>query len=309
MMACDGTGYAGGAHDATFGYPKDEVMVLKAGKPGQLMERGNFALIRMDTGNGANEVRHIDRKTYYDWDSTFKLVYSLQPDIIIFSDAGPGCRWIGNERGIAGETNWSTIKADSLTIGGSDQNYLNTGDPDGTEWITGECDVSIRPGWFYHSSQDSLVKSMEELREIYYGSVGRNAVLLLNIPPDQRGLIHENDVQRLKEFSNFISSTFEQNLAAGIQFSETVELPEPVSFDLIVLGENISEGQRVHAFTIEAWQDGEWKSLTAGSTIGYKRILKTDLTTTSKLKFSFESEKGPPLITTFGIYREHFHHP
>jgi len=126
---------------------------------------------------GANEVRHIDRNKYYDWDSTFRLIYSLQPNIIIFSDAGPGCRWIGNERGIAGETCWSTITADSLTIGASKQAYLNTGDPNGTDWIPGECDVSIRPGWFYHTSQDSLVKSLDELVEIYYGSVGRNGVL------------------------------------------------------------------------------------------------------------------------------------
>jgi alpha-L-fucosidase len=92
---------------------------------------------------GANEIRKIDRGTYYDWDNTFNLVYSLQPEIIIFSDAGPGCRWIGNEHGIAGETNWSTINGDSLTIGGSDQAYLNTGDPNGPDWIPGECDVSI----------------------------------------------------------------------------------------------------------------------------------------------------------------------
>jgi alpha-L-fucosidase len=253
---------------------------------------------------GANEIRHIDREEYYDWDSTFRLVYSLQPDIIIFSDAGPGCRWIGNERGIAGETCWSTITADSLIIGASKQAYLNTGDPDGTDWIPGECDVSIRPGWFYHASQDSLVKSLDELIDIYYGSVGRNGVLLLNIPPDQRGLIHENDVGRLEELAAFIRNTFENNPVSGIEMSEVVELPENTMFDLIVLGEDISKGQRVHGFTIEAWQEGSWQYLTGGTTIGYKRILQTSLTTTPRLRFTFESDKGKPMITTFGLYRD-----
>lgn len=253
---------------------------------------------------GANEVRHIDRKEYYDWDSTFRLVYSLQPDIIIFSDAGPGCRWIGNERGIAGETNWSTIHGDSLTIGGSKQAYLNTGDQDGKDWMPGECDVSIRPGWFYHASHDSLVKSLDELIEIYYGSVGRNGVLLLNIPPDQRGLIHENDALRLSEFSDFINRTFDYNQASGIEVSEVVELAETGEFNLIVLGEDIALGQRVHSFRIEQWQQGSWKYLAEGTTIGYKRILETNLTRTSRLKFTFKSAKGSPVITTFGLYRD-----
>jgi len=253
---------------------------------------------------GANEVRHINREDYYDWDSTFRLVYSLQPDIIIFSDAGPGCRWIGNERGIAGETCWSTIVADSLIIGASRQAYLNTGDPNGTDWMPGECDVSIRPGWFYHESQDSLVKSLDELVEIYYGSVGRNGVLLLNIPPDQRGLIHEADVERLREFSEFISKTFGKNLAPGIEVSDVVKLPDTVNFNLIMLGEDIAHGQRIHSFAVDCWQYGEWQPLVSGTTIGYKRILEVPPTSTSGLRFSFESEKGTPMITTFGLYRD-----
>ncbi|MEE4257566.1 MAG: alpha-L-fucosidase [Bacteroidales bacterium] len=253
---------------------------------------------------GANEIRHIDREAYYDWDSTFRLVYSLQPDIIIFSDAGPGCRWIGNERGIAGETCWSTITADSLTIGASKQAYLNTGDPHGTDWIPGECDVSIRPGWFYHESQDSLVKSLDELIEIYYGSVGRNGVLLLNIPPDQRGLIHEADVERLQEFSEFIRETFDENLASGIEVSDVVKLPDTVDFNLIMLGEDIARGQRVHSFAVESFQHGEWNPLASGTTIGYKRILEVPSTVTSMLRFTFESEKGTPMITTFGLYND-----
>jgi len=308
-----------------------------------LTDYGEISEIWFDGANGgdgyyggANKIRKIDRKTYYDWDSTFRLVYSLQPDIIIFSDAGPGCRWIGNEHGIAGETNWSTINKDSLTIGGSNQAYLNVGDQEGTHWIPGECDVSIRPGWFYHSSQDSMVKTLEKLKEIYYGSVGRNGVLLLNIPPDQRGLIHESDVSRLSDFSEFIQKTFTLNLASDASaFTENltnghepdnmfdgdinsyweaelnegeayaiIELPENRSFDLVVLGENITDGQKVSSFEIEVFQDQAWQPLALGTTIGYKRILKTELTQASRLKLIIKSAKADPMISTFGLYRE-----
>ena len=116
------------------------------------------------------------------------------------ADAGPDVRWIGNEKGFAGETNWSTINNQDITIGAADVSYLNTGDPQGSEWVVGECNVSIRPGWFYHENENQLVKTPQELIDIYYRSVGRNGVLLINIPPDQRGLFHERDIQVLKEF-------------------------------------------------------------------------------------------------------------
>ncbi len=132
---------------------------------------------------GDNCERHVDKLTYYDWPNTIQLVKELQPGIKIFSDAGPDIRWVGNEHGFAGETFWSTISTENLVIGASDPAYLNRGDPMGDQWIIGQCDVSIRPGWFYHASEDSLVKSPQELVDIYYKSVGRNGVLLLNCPP------------------------------------------------------------------------------------------------------------------------------
>ncbi len=149
---------------------------------------------------GVNETRQIDRKTYYDWPTTLDLVRDLQPDpeVLFFSDAGPGVRWVGNERGIAGETNWNTITDDTLYAGMAGINdLLATGSPDGTSWIPAEVDVSIRPGWFYHPEEDSLVKSPEQLFDIYLSSVGRGSTLLLNVPPDRRGLFHENDVAAL----------------------------------------------------------------------------------------------------------------
>lgn len=286
---------------------------------------------------GAYEERHIDRETYYDWDSTFKLVYSLQPDIIIFSDAGPGCRWIGNEHGIAGTTCWSTINADSLTIGASNQAYLNTGDPDGSDWIPGECDVSIRPGWFYHPEQDSMLKSLEELKKIYHGSVGRNGVLLLNIPPDKRGMIHENDVTRLNELKDYIDRTFRDNLAANAiaqtdcpgtgqhgpqqmldqdmgtfwackpgeeEASAMFKLPAETTFDLIMTGENIAYGQRVRSFDVASWQDGQWTIIAEGTTIGYKRIIRTGTVTTSAVRLRIRDARAQALIASFGIYLE-----
>lgn len=288
---------------------------------------------------GANEVRKIDRETYYDWDSTFNLVKKLQPNIMIFSDAGPGCRWIGNEHGIAGETCWSTICGDSLIIGAAKQAYLNTGDPEGTDWIVGECDVSIRPGWFYHQSQDDKVKSMENLKKIYYGSVGRNGLLLLNLPPDQRGLIHENDVQRLNEFSAFVKNTFDENLAMNkkatatnfrgeidqyhpnnmfdndkntywatddnvIKSSVEIDLGESTQFDLILLSEFIALGQRVKLFSIEAAHGDHWHTIAKGTTIGYKRILQVEQTKTSKLRLNILDAFGSPLISAFELYEE-----
>jgi alpha-L-fucosidase len=184
-----------------------------------LTQYGEISEIWFDGANGgdgyyggANEVRHIDRSTYYDWETTIPMVKAWQPGIMVFSDAGPDVHWIGNEHGFAGEEFWSTITTDSIIIGAANTAYLNRGDPQGKEWVVGQCDVSIRPGWFYHKSQDSLVKSPEELVDIYFKSVGRNAVLLLNLPPDKRGLIHENDVDTLKRFREILDESFKDNL-------------------------------------------------------------------------------------------------
>src|SRR5688572_4672911 len=163
---------------------------------------------------GANEKRRIDGSSYYDWPTTLRMVKEFEPDVIFFSDAGPGVRWVGNERGIAGETNWNTITPDTLYAGkGGIQDLLNTGSAKGTHWIPAEVDVSIRPGWFYHAEQDSLVNTPEKLFDIYLTSVGRGSTLLLNIPPDRRGLFHENDVKALAGFKALLKKEFAKNLA------------------------------------------------------------------------------------------------
>ncbi len=262
---------------------------------------------------GANEERRVDKQNYYDWPGTMALVKELQPDIKIFSDAGPDIRWVGNEHGFAGETFWSTITDSLLVIGDSEQDYLNTGDPDGNKWIIGQCDVSIRPGWFYHPKEDSLVKSPQELVDIYYKSVGRNGVLLLNLPPDRRGLIHEIDASNLKVFKQIIDESFETNLAAdavtstskqdAISLMMTLDLGGLKTFDRIVLREAIGEGQRVSRFHVEAeLADGKWSTIVEATTIGYKRILRIDELSTSKIRVVVDQSIHPPIISNPGLY-------
>ncbi|MDA3822157.1 MAG: alpha-L-fucosidase [Bacteroidales bacterium] len=288
---------------------------------------------------GADEERRVEKETYYDWETTFALVKELQPAVQIFSDAGPDLHWIGNEHGFAGETFWSTISDENLVIGASPTDYLNSGDPEGNRWIIGQCDVSIRPGWFYHESEDSLVKSPEELMDIYYKSVGRNGVLLLNLPPDRRGLIHETDVANLAEFNKSVKEIFSEDLAenaltkikAGNNFGRnyytskivdgdpetfwaaksnqvsTIEfiLDEAVEFDHIMIREPIQYGQRISAFHVEVQDDsGNWDTISEGTTIGYKRILRIDPVTSSRIRLVIDSSLDIPAISHFGLYKE-----
>ena len=287
---------------------------------------------------GANETRRIDPKTYYKWPETWALVKQLQPNILIFSDAGPDIRWIGNEKGIAGETNWSMINNKGIVVGGSDMAYLNRGDPNGTSWVVGECDVSIRPGWFYHESQDSLVKSPQQLVDLYYKSVGRNATLLLNIPPDRRGLFHENDIAALQEFRSILDETFATNLAKGssviasnqrsnnAKFAATniidddlesywasdddikrtsleINLAKQVSFNRIMLQEPIRLGQRISEFSIEAYQDRTWSQIAQGTTIGYKRLLRIKPVKSDRIKIIIQNANNTPVLSNFGLFK------
>jgi len=161
---------------------------------------------------GAKERRQIDNKVYYDWKNTWQIVRDLMPMAVMFSDVGPDFRWVGNERGIAGETCWATINAGDGVPGNTSAN-LNQGERPGTNWIPAECDVSIRPGWFYHAKEDGKVKTPAQLLDVYYQSVGRGACLNLNLPPDRRGQIHENDLESIKEFQRILRATFAKDLA------------------------------------------------------------------------------------------------
>ncbi|HTL07343.1 MAG TPA: alpha-L-fucosidase [Chitinophagaceae bacterium] len=287
---------------------------------------------------GANETRKINGATYYDWPNTLKLVKSIQPNVIFFSDAGPDVRWVGNESGLAGETNWNCITADTLYAGKPNiEKLLNTGSPDGKQWIPAEVDVSIRPGWFYHANEDEKVKTPERLFEIYLTSVGRGSTLLLNIPPDQRGLFNEIDVQSLRGFRALLNKVFADNLAKNAKVSAssyrgksslyapanltdgkentywatddavttgsvTIELPKPSVVQYITLQEYIQLGQRVAGFTIEAWKDNAWQPVASATTIGYKRIVKIAPVETGKLRINITSAKACPVISNIEIY-------
>jgi alpha-L-fucosidase len=287
---------------------------------------------------GANEKRRINGATYYDWPTTLNLVREMEPNVIFFSDAGPGVRWVGNERGIAGETNWNSITPDTLYAGkGGIEELLGTGNENGTHWIPAEVDVSIRPGWFYHAKEDSLVKTPQQLFDIYLTSVGRGSTLLLNIPPDKRGVVHENDVKALKEWRALLDSEFKTNLAAKAEVKAdsyrgeadayaaanvadgnketywatddnvttgSLEIPlgkvQPVKY--IVLQEYIKLGQRVKSFNVEVWKDNAWQKVAEATTIGYKRILKLDPVETDKVRVTITGAKACPVISAVEVY-------
>src|SRR5690606_24117754 len=172
---------------------------------------GEIAEVWFDGAKGADA-----KDMEYDFEGYWKMVRELQPNAVMFSDAGPDVRWVGNEKGNAGETCWSTINTEGLAPGKAGiENYLNTGDADGDTWLPAETDVSIRPGWFYHEQEDDKVKNGKQLVDLYYKSVGRNSLLLLNIPPDTTGRFAKPDVESLYSFRNILNETFSHNLAEG----------------------------------------------------------------------------------------------
>ncbi|WP_084362809.1 alpha-L-fucosidase [Roseivirga echinicomitans] len=284
---------------------------------------------------GANETRNVDRKTYYDWENTFALAKELQPDIVVFSDGGPDVRWVGNENGFADATNWAPLRRNEFAPGIGPYQQLTSGHEDGTHWVPAECDVSIRPGWYYHESQDDKVKSLSELLDIYYKSVGRNGNLLLNLPVDRRGLVHENDVKALMELRKTLDESFAVNLAKGakavasntrgydylssnildeyndsywatedeVTESELViNFSKETTFNRLVLQEYIPLGQRIKAFKVEVKEEDGYKEIANETTIGYKRILRLPQVTTSQLKITFTDAKGSPTISNVEVY-------
>ena len=287
---------------------------------------------------GANEERKIDNKTYYEWDVATKIVRELQPEAVIFSDAGPDIRWVGNEEGYANETNWSIMRREEIYPGWPRYKELRSGHEDGTHWLPAEADVSIRPGWYYHPAEDHQVKSLPQLLDIYYRSVGRNASLLLNLPVDHRGLVHETDVQQLMALREQLNKDFETELgkdalvtasqerdnsaefkAANVndangktywatndalsESSISFEFDRPTEVNRILLQEYIPLGQRVKKFVVEAEVEGKWMQIEEQTTIGYKRILRFKPVETSKIRVRFLSAKGPLAISNIELYR------
>jgi alpha-L-fucosidase len=287
---------------------------------------------------GARETRKIDARTYYDWDNTRKLVRELMPMAVMFSDAGPDFRWVGNESGTAGEPCWTTLNLAGRYPGGSSDG-LNSGERPGTDWVPAECDVSIRPGWFYHAKEDNQVKTPEKLLEIYYKSVGRGACLNLNLPPDRRGRIHENDIRSLREFRRILDETFANDLARDAKLTPgnvrggakqfapqalvdnkrdtywstddnvttadlVLEFQGPVTFNVVSLREYLPLGQRIEAFVVEQWKDGQWAEVARGTSIGNHRLLRGDRVTTDKVRLRITRAAVCPALAEFGLYAE-----
>jgi alpha-L-fucosidase len=299
---------------------------------------------------GARELRKIDRTNYYGWDSTFAITRKMQPSAVIFGDIGPDVRWVGNEDGYAGETSWATFTPQAPDEGKKPANgyvkyWLATeGTKNGEYWMPAECDVPLRPGWFYHPSQDEQPKSPYTLLDLYYKSVGRGADLDVGIAPNREGLLHPNDVKALKQFGDLLQQIFKVNLAKGARFiaSNTrgknaakygpafltdndrysywatdddllnpqliVELSKTQTFNVIRLRENIKLGQRITSFAVDADINHEWKEIATATSIGANRLIRLPQNiTTTKVRLRITGADACIALSDFGLFKEPVH--
>ena len=266
----------------------------------------NYGEIHEVWFDGANGEGPNGKKQVYDWDAFYETIQRLQPKAVM-AIMGDDVRWVGNEKGMGRETEWSATVLTPGIYARSDENNKRLGVfskasdlgsrkmlEKATElfWYPSEVDVSIRPGWFYHAEEDGKVKSLKHLSDIYFQSVGYNSVLLLNIPPDRRGLIHEADIKRLKDFAAYRKQVFADNRVKkgrkywdAVSGSEAVYSLKPESeINVVMLQEDITKGQRVESFTVEALTDNGWKEVGKGTTIGYKRILRFPAVSADRLR-------------------------
>ena len=287
---------------------------------------GKFAEVWMDGARGEGA-----QKVNYEFEKWFETIRDLQGDCLIFSTEGTSIRWIGNERGYAGDPLWQKVNSDKLGTE-AELDYLQHGDPSGTIFSIGEADVSIRPGWFYHEDQDS--KSLEELVEIYFHSVGRGTPLLLNIPPNQAGLFDAKDIERLYEFAVYRNEIYKEDLAlgakvsgpalsadfachhltdglktsswasdAGLPIQLELDLGSPKTFDVIELREDLKLGQRIAAFHVQVEVDGVWQEFGTGFTVGHKRLLRGPLVEAQKVRVMITEAQSMPVLTKISLYK------
>ena len=286
--------------------------------------------------DGANGEGPNGKKQVYDWKRFEKTVRELSPNTVVFSDIGPDIRWCGNESGIAGTTNWNTLDTAGFTrgAGAPSQDTLNTGNAHGKAWIPAECDVSIRPGWFWHENENSKVKPPEELFSLYLKSVGRGANLLLNVPPDRRGLIHENDSAALVGFRRLVEKSFASNISrrgtgyfnphngarqvSGLNDGnprtlETIVAPDRSSMGIefadsqrincVVLKEYLEKGQHTRSFRLLLMtKKHELLREIKGTSIGRKRILTFPTTNVGLIGLAIDDQQGYTAITEIQAY-------
>jgi alpha-L-fucosidase len=271
--------------------------------------------------DGANGEGPNGRRQVYDWPSFWEKVRERQPQAVMFSDIGPDIRWVGNETGEADETNWNTYTIGKLQPGNSEAPRLNPiGMEDGDVWLPAECDVPLRPGWFWRESEDEKVKPLSWMIETYFKSVGRGASFNLGLAPDRRGLLHKNDVNRLTAFGKWLKASFRTDLLKGAQGpvaamdgkmdtwikggQAELTLKKPALANAVLLQENIARGQRIRSFKIELLgADGQWKEAAQGTTIGWKRILRFPPTEVTALRVKVLSSKGEPQVSRISLYR------
>ncbi|KAI3461389.1 hypothetical protein Pfo_018052 [Paulownia fortunei] len=304
------------------------------GQMTELLTRyGEIREVFLDDAIGEGE-----KDMVYFFNEWFSLIHQLQPGAIIFSDDGPGIRWVGDEAGFAGTTCWSLFNRSAHI----DAEYAGEGDPLGHDWLPAECDVSIRQGWFWHASESP--KSAMTLLDLYCKSVGRNCLFLLNVPPNSSGLISQEDIQVLQEFSEIRNSIFSHNLAKGAVISASSTRGGPsdsrygshnvleegiysywaadraqsdwilyldfqgvVTFNVLPVQEPIHMGQRIIEFHLDALnEEAEWEEVTRGTTVGYKRVLLFPSVKTSHLRLVVDKSRADPLISYLGIYMDPF---
>ncbi len=291
--------------------------------------------------DGANGEGPNGKVQLYDWEAYYSLIERCQPQAVT-AIMGEDIRWVGTESGYGRETEWSVT---AFAPGGSPESKLinerlglsATSEDLGSRellnkakklfWYPAEVDVSIRPGWFYHKEENDKVKSLEKLFDIYMNSVGRNAVLLLNIPPDTRGLINENDARRLKEFKSYLDRTFEENIVfrAFTKFngarksvdgdSETYtfiekfpaeieyKFPFIKAFNLFMIQENLAKGQRIEEFKLEAYVNDEWVELVSSTTAGYKKLLQFPVINSDRIRLTIVKSRDNAMISEIGLFR------
>jgi alpha-L-fucosidase len=293
------------------------------------------------------------RKQQYDWPRFFRIVKELQPGAVTFGDGGTDVRWVGNERGTAGATCWSTVdpemirfpgdsgisQANDATASADREKFMNEGlSPDGSGprvWSPGECDVSIRPGWFYHEKEDAEVRSLENLVDLYFLSVGHNGTLLLNIPPTPEGLLASADVERVAEFRRELNRRFAEDLAKKSRLTASSEMPEnPVGYlqdghtntywtprdganeivievrlpeareiGVICLQEAVHLGQRIEAYHVDAMiETGEWKNIATGTTVGNKKLDRLSPLRTDRIRVTIDRSLDTPALSGISIY-------
>jgi alpha-L-fucosidase len=285
-----------------------------------LTQYGEVAEVWFDGANGEGP---NGKRQEYDWHAYFETIRKHQPKALI-AICGPDIRWVGNEDGFAQETEWSVQDANPTFHPGKS----------GKVWWPSECDVSIRPGWFWHAAEDEKVKSLAHLMDIYYRSVGHNSVLLLNVPPNNRGLLPEPDVRRLREFRAARDAAFAKDLARGAKataeseakgfeaaramdgnartaWSPTVsaspvritfDLGREVHFSVVRTQELVSRGQRVEEYLIEKWQDGRWQEIKRGTTIGHTKLDRVGPTQAQRVRLTILKARGAPYLRSFGLF-------